>query len=559
MTRARSWRSAPLLPAMLTAALLFAPARAHAQSNTFYLDRLQIAGASDDGLGVWRPQIGPTRLFGQLALGYSVNPLRVDNLIANPEQAKVLRGSPVATQLTTYLTAGCEILQRGAIQVSLPITLFQRGSPPYHPGAGLNQAVHLASSAPADLRIDGRVVLAQTESGLFKLGARTALFLPSGDERSFTGDVSVWGNVGLGAELDFKSLLVMLNAGASIRPKTTLNQLTVGSEVTYGAAVYLPLMRDRVRLGAEVTGAVGLLERTAGSLDDRPLEGSLNSRIFFNGKHTGWFGLGAGTRLTEGAAPDFRGVALIGGAFALDTKKPVVIAPVPDFTHDADTDKDGVPDIEDACPSEPDDGIHPGDGCPEPPDRDKDGILDKLDACPDQPEDKDGIDDADGCPEDDADGDGFPDAVDKCPKAPGVHGDDPAEEGCPQFIRRVSNEEQLFRQIDFEFGNSTILPKSYPILEEVVRLLKANPEITRLDIEGYTDNVGAAEVNETLSRMRAAAVYDYLVKRGGIAPGRLTFKGFGAAKPIASNDTEEGRAKNRRVEFHIAPLPAPTP
>jgi OmpA-OmpF porin, OOP family len=551
--------AATLLSIASAAAALLAPARARAQSTTFYLDRLQIAGAPGDGLALWRPEIGPTRLYGQLALGSSRNPLRADNLVDDRDVAKTFSGPPVAFQITSYLTAGMELSERGAIQVTLPVTVYQTGSPTDNPAAGVGQAVRLAPAALADLRIDGRVALARSESGLLKLGARAALFLPIGDERSFTGDSGVWGNVGLAAELDFKSLFVTLNGGASIRPKTTLNQLTVGSELTYGLAVYLPLLHDRLRLGAEVFGSAGLLPQTAGDLDNAALEWSLNGRLFFNDRHSAWLGLGAGTRLTDGYAPNLRAVALFGGALAFAAREPVVITPVADAVKDADSDKDGLSDAEDACPIEPEDGVHPGDGCPEPLDSDKDGIPNTSDACPDQPEDKDGIDDSDGCPENDADGDGFADSADKCPKEPGVHGDDPEKEGCPQFIRRVSTEVKLFKQVEFEFGQSAILPRSYPILDEVARLLKANPDIKRLDIEGHTDNVGTEEFNESLSRTRAAAVKDYLAKRGGVEAGRLTFKGFGATRPLASNDTDEGRAQNRRVELHIVTAKAPAP
>ena len=215
----------------------------------------------------------------------------------------------------------------------------------------------------------------------------------------------------------------------------------------------------------------------------------------------------------------------------------------------------------DLCPLQPDDGVHPDDGCPEPPDLDgdKDGIPNTADACPDQAEDKDGIDDTDGCPEDDADGDGIADALDKCPKEPGVHGDDPANEGCPQFIHRVKDAVQVKEKIDFDFGRSTLLPSSYPILDEVVRLLKANPDIKGLAIEGHTDNAGTEEINQELSRTRAAAVFTYLVKQGGIAADRLSFKGFGSTRPLEPNDSEKGRAKNRRVEPNILAAPAPAP
>ncbi|MBL8743009.1 MAG: OmpA family protein, partial [Myxococcales bacterium] len=82
------------------------------------------------------------------------------------------------------------------------------------------------------------------------------------------------------------------------------------------------------------------------------------------------------------------------------------------------------------------------------------------------------------------------------------------------------------------------------------RLLQANPEITLLSIEGHTDSVGSDQGNLLLSKNRAKSCLDYLVKKG-IAQGRLTSEGFGETKPLETNDTAEGRSKNRRTEFHI--------
>ena len=199
-----------------------------------------------------------------------------------------------------------------------------------------------------------------------------------------------------------------------------------------------------------------------------------------------------------------------------------------------------------------------------PPDRDGDGIPDAQDKCPDQPEDKDGVDDEDGCPEDDVDNDGVPDAVDYCPKEPGEPSADPEKNGCPQFIRRVSGstEIQILQQIQFANARADILPVSFKILDEVVKLLKANADIKHVDIEGHTDNRGAAKLNEKLSNDRANSVMKYLAQHG-IAEDRLSAAGYGPQRPIADNDTADGRQKNRRVEFHIVDqkgaAPAPTP
>ena len=84
-----------------------------------------------------------------------------------------------------------------------------------------------------------------------------------------------------------------------------------------------------------------------------------------------------------------------------------------------------------------------------------------------------------------------------------------------------------------------------------MRLLKVNPEIKLLAIEGHTDNRGSNELNEKLSADRAKAVLDYIVNKGGINASRLNSQGFGPQRPIADNNTNDGRQRNRRVEFII--------
>jgi outer membrane protein OmpA-like peptidoglycan-associated protein len=108
----------------------------------------------------------------------------------------------------------------------------------------------------------------------------------------------------------------------------------------------------------------------------------------------------------------------------------------------------------------------------------------------------------------------------------------------------------LNQAIFFEFDRDRILPVSYPILDELAHTLRDNPAIARVRIEGHTDNVGAATYNLDLSRRRARAVLLYLLGHG-LSPGRLLSVGFGQSQPIARNDTEDGRAQNRRVTFVI--------
>jgi outer membrane protein OmpA-like peptidoglycan-associated protein len=105
-------------------------------------------------------------------------------------------------------------------------------------------------------------------------------------------------------------------------------------------------------------------------------------------------------------------------------------------------------------------------------------------------------------------------------------------------------------QIQFERNAARILPASFRILDGVVDVLKGRPGVTMVEIQGHTDATGDPAKNKTLSLERANSVRAYLIRKG-IAPERLTTAGFGAEKPLATNDTPEGRQQNRRVEFHI--------
>jgi outer membrane protein OmpA-like peptidoglycan-associated protein len=105
-------------------------------------------------------------------------------------------------------------------------------------------------------------------------------------------------------------------------------------------------------------------------------------------------------------------------------------------------------------------------------------------------------------------------------------------------------------RVQFRTNSAKLLRKSHKVLDEVVAVLKKNPKIEQVEIQGHTDNVGSVEHNEKLSAARAESVKRYLMKKG-IEETRLSTKGHGPHKPIADNGTKEGRTQNRRVEFEI--------
>jgi outer membrane protein OmpA-like peptidoglycan-associated protein/opacity protein-like surface antigen len=223
-----------------------------------------------------------------------------------------------------------------------------------------------------------------------------------------------------------------------------------------------------------------------------------------------------------------------------------------DGRPDLDNDRDGVPDADDHAPVFPEDrdGFQDDDGIPDL-DNDGDGILDAEDAAPNEPEDMDGVEDQDGAPDPDGDGDGIDDIRDLCPDQPETFNGYQDQDGCPDVspmsIPFEAGKKISFPAISFAVGKS-LLPKSAEMkLDEIIQVLRENPEV-RLEIRGYTDNAGNDLQNLQLSQRRADAVKAYLVK-GGVNFARLSSVGYGEADPVTSNATEEGRRKNRRIEF----------
>jgi outer membrane protein OmpA-like peptidoglycan-associated protein len=115
------------------------------------------------------------------------------------------------------------------------------------------------------------------------------------------------------------------------------------------------------------------------------------------------------------------------------------------------------------------------------------------------------------------------------------------------ILTALNNDGRIALYINFDTGKSDVKPDSQPIIDQISEMLKSNPEL-KISIEGHTDNVGNSTANKTLSENRATSVKNGLIARG-IDNARLSSKGFGQANPISDNMTDEGKAKNRRVEI----------
>ncbi|MBP6185399.1 MAG: OmpA family protein [Saprospiraceae bacterium] len=200
-----------------------------------------------------------------------------------------------------------------------------------------------------------------------------------------------------------------------------------------------------------------------------------------------------------------------------------------------DTDGDGITDKNDDCPKEA--GPAGTKGCP---DRDNDGIADKDDRCPDAA----GAIGLKGCP--DRDKDGVADIDDKCPDVVGAI----TNAGCPELTKEdKAKVEFAIQNIQFQTNSARLRSASFAVLDDIVSIMNRYPAYS-LRIEGHTDSDGSDAANQKLSEGRAKSCYDYLLKKG-VAATRMSHSGFGESKPIATNDTADGKRKNRRTNFEL--------
>jgi outer membrane protein OmpA-like peptidoglycan-associated protein len=579
------------------AALLLSAATATAQEQAqgFALDRFEPSERGSDWfvLESWdlrghaRPALG-------LVVGYANKPL----MLYSPTDGEEV-GSIVEHQLVAHFGGSIVLWDRVRFGLNLPLAAYQAGDEANATFAADNKTTF------GDLRLSADAGILGTYGDPFRLAGGFQFFVPTGSQDSFTSDGAVRLNtrVGVAGEVDalvYASMLgfglrangddyaegargseIAFSAAAGVRiaearlivgPELFTNtvvsngdgffaRLTTPVEMLLGAHFQiLPNLRVNTGAGTGLTRAFGTPRyRMLGSIEwfepiekPAPLRGDRDKDGVFDDEDAcpDVPGIRTSDPKTNGcpdrdqdkifdfvdACPDVPGVA------SDDPKKHG--CPLPN-----DTDGDGIIDPEDACPTEP--GPKSDDpkknGCP---DRDKDGILDSVDACPDEPGVASDDPKKNGCPlPKDTDGDGILDPVDACPKDPGPANEDPKKHGCP--VARVEKGQIIIReQVQFAYNSSQILKASDFILEAVQKIFNDNPEIKKVSVEGHTDSKGGDAFNKRLSGQRAQAVVKWLVQHG-IDASRLEAKGWGEERPIDTNDTDAGRANNRRVEFHI--------
>ena len=459
-----------------------------------------------------------------------------------------------------------------------------------------------------DAVIDSRIRILDPAEKPIGIAINPWLSLPTGNERIGLGRGLPGTGIKLIVSQSWRVFRFAGNVGFAFFPRASVLNLTTGNEFTWGAAVGISPIPDILELNLELDGSLiaGPNERDAKERFFNPAHSPAEVLLSVRGNLPNGMTLfgGLGKGLSNGyGSPDVR---FFGGvAYAIRTPRdrdkdglhdridgcvrepedvdgfqdedgcpdpdndgdgvPDSSDQCPDVPEDLDSwnDEDGcpepdndldtVPDVTDACPNDPEDldGFQDEDGCREP-DNDLDGILDESDTCPLGPEDVDGFQDADGCPDNDNDSDGIFDADDLCPDDPEDINGVKDQDGCPDATLAVRTKDSIviLEKVFFATGRDRVLRRSSPVLAAVADVLTANPEVLRIRVEGHTDDVGDGDRNLDLSQRRAESVLRELVKLG-VDAGRLEAVGYGEARPVDTNRTDDGRERNRRVEFTI--------
>lgn len=550
MRHFRSW----LLLAFVFGLLRVSVAQAQTDVSGFALDRFEPSERGSEWFaldtldlrGKVRPAIG-------LIADYGYKPLVEYD--ANGDEVQTL----VEHQLFLHLGASLVAWERLRVAFNLPIAPFIAGGSSI---AGVERYQVDEGFSLGDLRLSADVRLFGRHRGPITAALGASVWLPTGKRDAYTGD----GKVRVSPHLAIAGDIALFTYAARVSFQyrahdAAFSGASLGSELGFGVSAGLRLADGALLIGPELYGAT-TLEGGAFRKRGTPLEGVFGAHYLIANQVR--IGAGAGPGFTRGfGSPEVRALASVEWAPG----------------HDEDRDGDKILDKDDACPDVP--GVANADpkkhGCPLA-DRDGDSILDDVDACPDEPgvrsgdprkhgcpdRDRDGIFDMDdacpdvkgvptddpktnGCP--DTDGDGILDPLDACPTVAGPPNDDPAKNGCPP-ARIEAGQIRILEQIKFKIDSAEILPESDGIMQAVLTILQEHPEITKVSVEGHTDSTGGATYNKGLSERRVLSVLSWLT-RHGVEPIRLTSVGYGLERPLASNETEAGRAQNRRVEFHI--------
>lgn len=538
-------RSGRLKSCLLGSGVLAALCTCHAaRADGLALDRFDPAPAGDRMFGVPSPYAAGELTPHIMLLGdYAHNPLVLRSIPSDSA-----RGSVVKNQVFLHLDLGLALWNRVNVDFSVPLAVAQNGDNPTVSG----QTFASPSSAElGDLRFGLRLRLIGEYHDPFQIAVGGYVWAPTGASHSFVSSGQARGlpQLILGGRID-ERVVWSAAGGPEIQRNTTFANVEQGTMFKWGAGIGFLLLDNRhLQIGPEIYGAATLRD-----VQKRTTNAELLFDVRYRFVSDVELAAGAGPGLTSGVGtPDFR--ALLSLAYTPEQKlaeEPIMPAEVP---PPSDRDLDGIVDSDDACPDLK--GVANADpkqnGCPvaKPKDSDGDGIFDPEDACVDVKGVADPDPEKNGCPAPkDTDGDGILDPDDACPGEKGAPDHDPSKNGCPKSVRVSETEIVILEQVQFDTGKSTIKPESNALLDEVAEVLQQHPEMSKVEVQGHTDNRGSAALNKSLSQARAESVRKAMIQRG-IAAERLVAKGYGPDRPLDDNATAEGRQKNRRVQFLI--------
>jgi large repetitive protein len=496
-----------------------------------------------------------TEVRASLMLHYAYKSLAV------VRNGKVLR-TLINHRFEGHIVALIGLLDLFSVGLQAPVVLYQDAQ---FPGRKLG-STHAAGIG--NLALFAKMQILDGTRHPVGLAVFLPVFTPTGDTSAYMG-YDGWGlapSIALTAHID--PIMLALNVGYHLQPKLTINNIVDDDKITAGFGASWA-----VNEVWEADLEMNLFTRSFApfaSADEVQAEIDAGVKARFGSMRAI---CGIGTGLTPGyMTPPFRIFAGLEYAFRPDPDRDAdgltnLVDRCPDEKEDADgfededgcpewdNDRDGIPDDKDRCRDKPEDldGWQDEDGCPDS-DNDADGIPDGKDACPNTPEDLDKFEDDDGCPDNDNDGDGIPDKLDKCRNEKETYNDYLDDDGCPdKKLAEFSKEARritILEKVHFKFMSADIQEASFEMLDQVVEILKENPQVRFVQVEGHTDKTGKYDFNMKLSMARAKSVMQYLVKKG-IAKERLRAQGFGWSRRIDFRVGPEANFNNRRVEFNI--------
>ncbi|PTL80145.1 OmpA family protein [Vitiosangium sp. GDMCC 1.1324] len=553
------------------------PAQAQASGSAIDVQLFKPAPGKEDVLGLHGAGVpGNMNWHAGLYLNYAHDPL----VVINPRSDTLLQHL-VKNQLGFDFMGAIGLGERVEVGAVLPLNL-QHGELDRQPN--LEQQW---TGGIGDLRLVPKALLLSGER--LRLALAVPVVLPTGGATALRGQDGVGVQPRVAADYAFEGgTRLLANVGVNLRSRQELLNLSVGNELAYslGAAIPFRLQEQQFTGLASLGGAFGLGATGGADEEEIPLEVQAGLQYHFSKSVLATLGLGRGLTLGYGM-PVFRvftGVSWTAEEEAArtppqDTDGDGIPAPEDkcpteaedrdnfqdeDGCPDPDNDGDGILDVADQCPMGPEDkdGFEDEDGCPDS-DNDGDGILDVADKCPLKPEDKDGFQDEDGCPDPDNDRDGFADAEDKCPLEAEVINGVTDEDGCPDEGKPVVQVQDkkilILEKVHFATNKDVVLARSFPLLQQVAAVLRANPQLKKVRIEGHTDDRANDAFNMDLSQRRANNVRKHLVEQAKIASERLESVGYGETQPVDTNKTAAGRENNRRVAFSILEVEEESP